>query len=112
MVIWVNELFSIIKPEWLRALREKVFYKNRMLGATKVFVKTHACWEQTEMMLLLCKTKYCPSGRPNNSLVQPHYLRWVGLDRKLVCLNRKIPQYAIGVAMAPELSAAKMKGHT
>ena len=44
--------------------------------------------------------------------MQPHYLRWVGLDRKLVCLNRKLPQYAIGVAMAPELSVVKMKGHT
>ena len=44
--------------------------------------------------------------------MQPHYLRWVGLDRKLVCLNRKISQYAIGVAMAPELIATRMKGHT
>ena len=53
MVIWINEIFSIRKPEWLRALREKVFYKTRMLGATEVFVKTRACWEQTEMLLLL-----------------------------------------------------------
>ena len=43
--------------------------------------------------------------------MQPHYLRWVGLDRKLVCLNKKISQYAIGVAVALELIAAKMKGH-
>ena len=83
-----------------------------MLGATEVFVKTRACWEQTDMMLLLCKTKYCPSGRQNNYPVQPHYLRWVGLDRKLVCFNKELPQYAIGVAMALEQSAAKMKGHT
>ena len=51
MVIRVNELFSIIKPEWLSALREKVFYTIRMLGATDVYVKTRACWEQTEMKL-------------------------------------------------------------
>ena len=44
--------------------------------------------------------------------MQPHYLRWVGLARKLVCFNKELPQYAIGVAMALEQSAAKMKGHT
>ena len=37
MVIRVNEIFSIRKPEWLRALREKVFYKTHILGATEVF---------------------------------------------------------------------------
>ena len=27
-------------------------YTIHMLGATEVYVKTRACWEQTEMMLL------------------------------------------------------------
>ena len=52
-LLGLKELFYEIKPEWLGALSEEVFYTIRMLGATEVYVKTRACWEQTEMMLLL-----------------------------------------------------------
>ena len=73
-----DKMFSEEKPELLGAIGEKVFYKTRiagsnrrclrkpeLLGAIGDVYENPSCWEQSEVEMFL-KTKYCPSGRPNN----------------------------------------------